>query len=118
MRATQTLAGESAPGIGSAPGPEVRNCRPIGANENATAEREMPALAPDQGRRNRGAIIADATDPEAVELPRSAAELVVGRMRVVAAQRSLVLSQTTAALEESAALAERAYREVRAGWAK
>lgn len=81
MRATQMLAGESPPAIGSAPGPEVRNCRPIGANGDATAEREMPALTPDQGSRNRGAIIADAMDPEAVELPGSASERVVGRIR-------------------------------------
>ena len=80
-----------------------RRCR---ANGGATAEREMPALTPDQDSRNRGAIIPDAMDPEAVELPGSAAERVLGRIQASAAQRSLVLSRTAAALEESAALAD------------
>src|SRR5438105_965473 len=76
----------------------------------------MPALAPERGCRDRGAIIADAMDAEAVEPPGSAAERVVGRTRVSAARLSSVLSRTADALEVSAALADaHAERHQRAG---
>jgi hypothetical protein len=51
-------------------------------------------------------MIADAMDSEAVEPPERVAERFVERKRVSAAQLSLVLSRTAAALEGSAVLAD------------
>jgi hypothetical protein len=66
----------------------------------------MPVRTPERASRNRDAMIVGATDSEAVEPPRTAAEPVVGETRVRAAQLASVLSRTAVTLEQSAALAD------------